>query len=311
MKFQEYLTEKVSKAEIDEVLRSSDILIGAEYEFELNGSENIFDEERYKRDLREYENYTAELWEYNEDMEEWRSKLEAWQNEEPEEGEYDKIKDWEQREPESPDPPNFPDYIINTYGTWRTERGSEIDQPYEEEYKTFPTFDDLQDLVVEKMTGKYSFIRNWEIHDDGSLGDTGIEIVSPPQPLSTFMRECPIMFEFIDKTGYTDDRCGFHIGISLKGGMEEVDPVKLALFTDEQYIWKSFEGRRDNEYVRSIKTTTAAGLADSIKVDIGEKGINILRKMMNIGKLSKTPYSTISHYQGVNVEHLDSDNPYI
>lgn len=96
----------------------------------------------------------------------------------------------------------------------------------------------------------------WAVEYDSSLGDGGVEIASPPLSLPEFLSYMEKMFKWIDKVGYTTDKCGFHIHMSVKGIenlLNHIDMIKLILFTEEDYIYKEFKSRKYSKYTRSSK----------------------------------------------------------
>lgn len=302
-KFYEYLTEKVNKKEINDVLSSTDVIIGAEFEF-------IVDYGMY-----EYEDAYNDYWIYNNQREKYLDDHNEWERdrEQFEEGlgteEYDKeMEKWDEEDPE-PIPPDLPNYIKETYFKYYSP-GDKIPAPNRNNYaaSTEQLIDEILGYVEQHY--KLNALKTWDIKEDGSLGDNGIEIASEPMSLKEFLEITPEVFEMIGSIGRTDDDCGLHIGISLKKGMDKIDPVKLALFTDEEYIWKNFSGRKNNTYAMSMKSEIAKDLVYKSTYQEGPENIKKLEKFVDKGKL-KIKYPTGSHYHGVNVQHLDEDNPYI
>ena len=86
--------------------------------------------------------------------------------------------------------------------------------------------------------------------DDGS--DTGVEIVSPPMPLglaTTTLENMLIWAKDPDTDAYTNGSTGLHMGMSVPG-TENVDYVKLVLFSGDKYILEKY-GRSANSYTPS------------------------------------------------------------
>jgi ribonuclease HI len=143
----------------------------------------------------------------------------------------------------------------------------------------------------------------WWVVPDGTIGETGIEVVSPPMPMPDFVKMVPKMFKWIGEEGYTNDKCGFHIHMSLKGVPDlkkEIDLVKLTMFTDEEYIFKSFKSRLNNEFVVSVK-----------KRMISSKSITKaeVKDLIDVKKLEQKVAS--SHYNAINWEGLSDDHGHI
>lgn len=99
-------------------------------------------------------------------------------------------------------------------------------------------------------------VKKWAVENDAHIGVTGIEIKNPPMPITEFMPALEKMLNYIKKVGSTDSRTSIHINMSIKGIAnlsERIDPIKLILFTNEEFIWKTFKDRRDNPYTASIR----------------------------------------------------------
>jgi hypothetical protein len=287
------LTEKVSKREIDMILKDDDLQCGVEFEFIIPAFA-----EKYADDVKRWETltrYNTELQEYDDFLEKWEDSLE---------------KDGEDENYPPPTPPEWAQEL-------GYEPGDQIPEPDEEfpELKMnikkiftklvneFMPLDKLP-FTNYKVTheSKYKDKNKWVIKPDGSLGAEGMEVVSPVLSISEFMKICPKMIEFIDKYGKVTDDCGLHIGMSIKGVGnlgEHLDVVKLALFTDEDYIYKYFDTRKYNDYARSAHT------------EIKSSGINVdkIKDFIKTKKL-EAEYSD-SHHMAINIENLTTNNPYI
>jgi hypothetical protein len=123
----------------------------------------------------------------------------------------------------------------------------------------YPKFIDLANLLNKKFGMKFrNYDRitlpsnvlggDWEIHDDGSLSGhgNGFELVSPPLPLAEAIDWMEKLFNWINNSHgfcYTNDTCGFHIGVSHKdeNTMMQIDPLKFLLFIGDQHVLKEFE----------------------------------------------------------------------
>jgi hypothetical protein len=98
----------------------------------------------------------------------------------------------------------------------------------------------------------------WKIVDDGSLTTNealGVEVVTPTMQISELIDTIEEVFDWIDSTDcWTDSTCGFHVHVSLiPNKHNEVDPVKLMLFTEEGLVYKNFEERIGNSMTRALK----------------------------------------------------------
>lgn len=100
---------------------------------------------------------------------------------------------------------------------------------------------------------------HYVVEPDGSLsgdnpGDSGLEFVSPPLPVTELMSDLQKVKEWADANScYTNDSTGLHINVSvpgLKGIAENFDYVKLALLLGDENVLKKF-GRDGNTYCKS------------------------------------------------------------
>jgi len=116
-------------------------------------------------------------------------------------------------------------------------------------------------------------VKGWKLEIDISLPEkTGAELISPPLPLQEFLKICPEVFKAIEMVGKTTDKCGFHVGISTKN-ISKIDPLKLALFMDEDLVWKAFRKEARSKYGSSIKDLINDLIGDKDIVDIYRKQI--------------------------------------
>jgi len=110
-------------------------------------------------------------------------------------------------------------------------------------------------VITDKEVEELGFpleVRDFEVIEDASLGDGGVEIVTGKEDISDLINIIKETFEWIDKIGYTDDSCGFHVHMSM-GSKYELDPLKLILFVEEGKIYEKFEERINNSYAVGIK----------------------------------------------------------
>jgi uncharacterized protein (DUF3820 family) len=94
--------------------------------------------------------------------------------------------------------------------------------------------------------------RGWEVKEDGSLSDGGMEISTGIYSVKKLIDIIEKVFKWIGKNGYTDNSCGFHVHLSMKS-KNPIDPLKLILFVEEDKIYKEFEDRIGNSFAKSIK----------------------------------------------------------
>lgn len=296
-RFTEFINEKVSKKEMDEMLRSKDILIGAEFEFKVQKS--VMSQVETDKDLAK-----ADSVEYEELHDEWAIQIDNWRTEERQayedakqtDNEEEYVDRWYQENPE-PIEPEQPDWYIDRWASYEV------------------TYEDVERVVKDYMFNKSklkSYLDKWEFEEDTSLSDYGIEIKSPPMELDDFLVACKNMFDMINEIGYTDTDCGFHIGVSLKQGMDEVDPVKVAMFVDEGYIWKMFSARKANMYAQSMQSVIRKQMYNVGWNNRIEQSVAQIIKVKNMLKTTDIKLNFHGdHYHGVNVSHLEDDNKYI
>jgi hypothetical protein len=141
----------------------------------------------------------------------------------------------------------------------------------------------------------------WVIKPDDAL-DYGIEIASPPMEVDKFMDLAESMMNFVNNYGETTNETGFHVSMSIEGISdleEDIDPVKLALFFDEEYAYENFECRKDNQWCESVHE----------KIKKGKITNKIIRNLFKVGKMeSNFPYDK---FLGINFDNLESNNKYI
>lgn len=137
----------------------------------------------------------------------------------------------------------------------------------------------------------YKNSQEWIMKPDWSLGNNGVELVTPIMTLNQFKNLLPKILKCIHKYGKTDTKCGLHISISIsniKKLRDVLDPEKLITFIDEKYIFKHFPSRRNNEFCYSM-----------------HKNIKDNNEFYGKKKVNK------NHYMAVNLRHLRGKNQYI
>lgn len=98
---------------------------------------------------------------------------------------------------------------------------------YEEEYVRAAT-DMLEDSPV------WSLIES--IEEDSSVAE-GVEVVSKPLSLQNTITLMKYMFDFIKKNGYTSDKTGLHINISMREFKDtDIDPLKVMTLMDSDFF---------------------------------------------------------------------------
>ena len=142
----------------------------------------------------------------------------------------------------------------------------------------------------------------WGIEPDPSLGESGVELKSPVLPLKDFMNIVPQVFEWIKNYGRTTSATGFHVNMSIKGISNlkrDIDMHKLVLFLDEEYIYKFFASRKNNEYAESLKKKILKSSAPIASSDIEE--------VVSNRKIKK--FISSEHHDSITFEGLDDSHP--
>lgn len=290
------ILEKVSKKDISHILNSDDVIVGAEFEFIAKFLET--EQENHNDMWDAFTDAQDACYEYNQQVADWEDEDEKERGDPPsiprEVTQYDDSYSNYSDGDEIPEPIEPPYVDITDEYAWR-----ELVNNYLHSNK--PPFGSDYEVYTSYGNEDYS---EWIVEPDGSLGDEGIEIKSPPLPLRKFVEICPKMFDWIDEHGYTDERCGFHIHMSLKEVpdlVSNLDLVKLSMFTDEHYIYKFFPNRMNNTYTESMKAKLMR--SDIVPTKDDWKEFIDYKKLVNkVGE---------SHYNAINWEGLSDDNEHI
>ena len=104
---------------------------------------------------------------------------------------------------------------------------------------------------AKRGTGFFILEPDSSIEGDGE--GAGLELVSPPMPLSQTLEYLDKVFAWADSRGCTtNSSTGFHMGISIPDqSRENVDHLKFTLFLGDDYVLKQF-GRESNSYTKSM-----------------------------------------------------------
>lgn len=99
----------------------------------------------------------------------------------------------------------------------------------------------------------------FKMEPDYSGGAALIELITGPLPYSDAKIIMIKMLKWIKENGFTTDRSGIHLNISFNkkifgaNFLTQLEPLKLILDFDEDYVFKKFPDREDNVYAKSIK----------------------------------------------------------
>ncbi len=96
--------------------------------------------------------------------------------------------------------------------------------------------------------------KKFKIEPDYSGGSDMLELITGPLTWIDARVVLIKMLEFIKKHGHTDDYCSVHINISFDDmDVKQLNPIKLILDFNEDFVYEKFPSRRNNIYARSIK----------------------------------------------------------
>ena len=170
----------------------------------------------------------------------------------------------------------------------------------------------MQDLIIEgngqQQVPDADYLENelnfpvnigygWEVKEDGSLNDGGMEISTGIENLEDLIDIIEDVFKWIDDVGYTDGSTGFHVHMSLNNH-QEIDPLKLLLFVEEGLVFKHFEDRALNSYAISIQK----GHFDKMEPFTNKDVINLAKKE----KIEKNVNT--DKYMGVHLIELENNH---
>ena len=155
-----------------------------------------------------------------------------------------------------------PEEVYNQYDL------DEYENDDEEEYEDYPGYTKASKTIApvlkSTMGTKVEIFRErhdktkkldrWYIEPDGSLSpneqeDACVEIVGPPEAPNRALDSLKKFFGMAQQMKfYTNESTGLHINVSIP---EDVDVLKLAVFTGDQYVLQQY-GRLENNYSRSV-----------------------------------------------------------
>ena len=100
--------------------------------------------------------------------------------------------------------------------------------------------------------------KNFKIEPDLSGGNDMIEIVTGPMGYIDSKMVLLKILKILQDNTYTDEKCSIHINISFDKNktektLDKLNPLKLILDIDEDYILNMFPNRKNNFYAKSVK----------------------------------------------------------
>ena len=100
----------------------------------------------------------------------------------------------------------------------------------------------------------------FKLEPDYSGGNKMVELVTGPMEYSEAIPVMIRILNWIEKNGWTDDRCAFQFSVSfdrfrkdVKDRIENLDKLKFILGLDENFIYSKFGNRSNNVYANTIK----------------------------------------------------------
>ena len=299
-----YLIETIKKFEYDDILNDKNVVLGAEFEFYQTSLRDTIGSGNRDEDWADYLYFNEQITKYNADMEDYEEALSTYKEYQTEYEEWVEAgKTYEEPEepdePDKPEPPEVPEYILQ-YESMR-EVNNMIERGYIPDPDSYSNPDNDNQEVINRIESEVgdliSGTDNWEFKGDSSLETQGIsslgcEIATDAMLLAEFLEVVPKVFDYID---HTDDTCGFHVSISFEGInlKDDFDSFKIALFMEEEYVYKYFKSRKGNEYARSV-------FDDVIKK--GNFKPELLKNVIDKKKANRS--ITSSHYMGINIENI-------
>lgn len=98
---------------------------------------------------------------------------------------------------------------------------------------------------------------NFKIEPDLSGGNLMIELITGPMPRVDAKIILLKIMKILQDNAFTDEKCSIHINISFNDKAEhhidELNPLKLIINIDEDYVYKFFPLRKNNFYAKSVK----------------------------------------------------------
>ena len=139
--------------------------------------------------------------------------------------------------------------------------------------------------------------KHWKLEPDMSLGPNGIEVITGPIPYVNAKIYLLKILKTIEMFGRTDENCSIHINISFDDKktdktLDYLNPLKLILTLDEDFIYKFFPSRKNNFYAKSIKK-----LVPYKDYHFADKAIELLQNSLELPN---------TKYYGVNLQNLSS-----
>ncbi len=138
--------------------------------------------------------------------------------------------------------------------------------------------------------------KNFKIEPDLSGGSNMVELVTGPLDYYNAKYYLIKIVNFIQKHGYTNDKCSIHFNLSFDGeekDLNDLNILKLILTTNEEEIYRAYPTRKDNVYAKSIKKIIPYKEYDFFNIPIG-----VVKNNMRMPS---------DKYFGINFIHINED----
>jgi len=137
--------------------------------------------------------------------------------------------------------------------------------------------------------------KNFKIEPDLSGGSNMVELVTGPLKYNDSKYYLVKILKFIQKFGYTNEKCSIHFNLSFEGdkNLNDLNVLKLILNTDEEEIYRFFPSRKDNIYAKSVKRIIPYKEYDFFNISID-----------SVKNLMKVPDDK---YYGINFTNINND----
>ena len=137
---------------------------------------------------------------------------------------------------------------------------------------------------------------NFKIEPDLSGGSNMVELVTGPLDYYNAKYYLIKIISFIQKYGYTNDKCSVHFNLSFDDedkDLNDLNILKLILNTDEEEIYGTFPTRKGNVYAKTVKKIIPFKEYDFFNIPIG-----VVKNNMRVPN---------DKYYGINFLHINED----
>jgi hypothetical protein len=166
--------------------------------------------------------------------------------------------------------------------------------------------DALMDVIHDRIFVRdepHGIVNTWKIEPDSSIREidqmgVGLELCTPapPKPMKEALADLRMIFDFMEENDIdTNESTGFHINISFKGMIENLDWVKLVMFLGENKILSDFN-REGNRFALPQSDNIVKLLSRKLEIDQIAQLVKSSKDMQQWARrfLSLDKYSTIN-----------------